>query len=77
MLGRILGAGGSAAAPITPEQAAQVSPADVGAIAAHAEQHDATIVDQIGAFYAQQPTLAKTLGAAALTMVLSYMSSQQ
>ena len=42
VLGRVLGGAGASGTPptITPEQASQISPADAGAIAAHAEQHD-------------------------------------
>jgi hypothetical protein len=79
VLGRVLGGANAAAgtAPtITPEQASQISPADAGAIAAHDEQHDSSIVDIAGQFYAQHPTLVKTLGASALAIVLGRMHSQ-
>jgi hypothetical protein len=79
--GRVLGSGStvaSGAAPtITPAQAAQVSPADAAAIATHAEQHDGSIVDKAGEFYAQHPALVKSLGAAALAIVLGRMHSQR
>ena len=80
VLGRVLGnagsAGSGAAAPtITPEQASQISPADAGAIAAHAEQRDPSILDRAGEFYAQHPTLVKSLGASALAIVLGRMHS--
>jgi hypothetical protein len=77
-LGRILGSG--AAGPttsITPAQAAQVSPSDLSAIVATAHQQDASIVDRLGSFYAQHPTLVKSLGVAALGAVMSHMSNQQ
>jgi hypothetical protein len=80
VLGRVLGGAGasSGATPtITPAQAAQVSPADAAAIAAHAEQHDGSIVDKAGEFYAQHPVLVKSLGAAALAIVLGRMHSQR
>jgi hypothetical protein len=79
VLGRILGAGAAAGVPpvITAEQAAQVSPADVGAIATHAEKHDGSIVDQVGAFYAQHPALVQGLGTAALALVMSHMSASR
>jgi hypothetical protein len=77
ILGRILGGGGAAAAPITPTQAAQVSPTDLSTLAAKAQQQDGSIVDRLGNFYAQHPTLVKTLGVAALGAVMSHMSQQQ
>ena len=77
ILGRILGAGVSPATPITATKAAQISPADISTIAATAQQHDDSIVDRIGAFYAQHPTLVKTLGVAALGAVMSRMNQLQ
>jgi hypothetical protein len=78
ILGRILGGGGSSVAtPITPTQAAQVSPTDLSTLAAKAQQQDGSIVDRLGTFYAQHPTLVKTLGVAALGAVMSHMSQQQ
>jgi hypothetical protein len=78
VLGRVLGAaGGNAPAPITPEQASQISPADAGAIAAHAEQKDPSIMDRAGEFYAQHPQLVKGLGAAALAIMLGRMHGSQ
>ncbi|MDQ6685477.1 MAG: hypothetical protein M3Z16_10135 [Pseudomonadota bacterium] len=79
ILGRILGgaATGNATPTITPEQASQLSPADVGAIAAHAEKQDPTIVDRVGSFYAQHPTLVKTLGAVALSAIMGHLSSRR
>jgi hypothetical protein len=77
-LGRILGPGAvGPTTSITPTQAAQVSPADLSAIAATAHQQDGSIVDRLGSFYAQHPTLVKTLGVAALGAVMSHMNSQQ
>lgn len=55
---------------ITPEQAAQMTPEQVQQIAEQAEQHNPGIVDQMGDFYAQHPTLVKTIGGAALAIVL-------
>lgn len=73
-LGRILGGQPGATAPtVTPAQASQVSEDDVRAIAAGAQQHDDSIVDKVSDFYAQHPTLVKSLGAAALAMVLNGM----
>jgi len=77
ILGRVLGGGSSSGVPtITPTQASQLSPADVNAIATHAQNQDGSVVDKIGAFYAQHPTLVKSLGAAALAVALGHMRSQ-
>lgn len=56
---------------ITPEQAAQVSPADIQEVAASAERHDPSIIDRISSFYAEHPTLVKSLGSAALAIALA------
>lgn len=78
ILGRILGSGAQGpSTPIKPGQAAQISPSDIGTIATSAQQQDGSIVDRLGSFYAQHPTLVKTLGVAALSAVMSHMSSLQ
>ena len=75
ILGRLLGSTGtSAGTTITPTQAAQVSPSDVSTLATSAQQQDDSVVDRLGSFYAQHPTLVKTLGVAALGAVMSHMS---
>jgi hypothetical protein len=78
VLGRLLGTQSAAAAApsITPAQASQVSPGDVAQVAAHAEQQNPSVVDKVGSFYAQHPTLVKTLGAAALAVALGHMRKQ-
>lgn len=58
---------------LTAEQAEQITPAQVEEIAATAEQHNPAIVDRIGAFYAGHPELVKTLGGAALGIVMNRM----
>ena len=75
LLGRVLG--GQAGASITPQQASQVSASDVSAIATHAQQQDPSIVDRLGSFYAEHPTLVKTLGAVALSAVMGHLSSRR
>lgn len=64
-------------APITAETAAQISPEMVQQAAAHAEQHDPSIIDRISEIYAQHPTLIKTLGAAAMGMALSHLANRK
>ena len=62
---------------IHPEQAQNVSPELVQQMATHAEKADPSIVDRASAFYAQHPTLVKTLGAAALSIIMSKMAQGQ
>lgn len=69
--------GGGGAPEVTPEQAEQVSPEEVAQIAEHAEQQDPSIIDRVSDFYSQQPTLVKTLGAAALTIALAKIADSQ
>jgi len=82
MLGGSFGgnAGANAAAnnaqvpQITPEQASQMTPEQVRQIAEQAEQHNPSIVDRMGDFYAQHPGLVKGLGGAALAIALGHMA---
>jgi hypothetical protein len=62
-----LGGGGS----VTPEQAQQIDPDDVQQLAAAAAQHDPSVVERVSGFYAAHPTLVKTLGAAALSLIMA------
>lgn len=62
--------GNDAPAAITPEQAAQMTPAQVQQIAEEAEKENPSIVDRMGDFYAEHPTLVKTIGGAALAIIL-------
>jgi hypothetical protein len=57
-------------AAITPEQAAAMTPEQVREIAERAEQDNPSIVDRMGDFYAEHPTLVKTIGGAALAILL-------
>jgi hypothetical protein len=78
ILGKLFGQSAPGASPpsITPAQASQVSASDVAQLAAHAEQKNPGVVDSVGSFYAQHPTLVKTLGAAALAVALGHMRKQ-
>ena len=79
VLGRVLGPAAAAPTPpqITPEQASQVSPADAGALATHAQQQDGSIVDMAASFYAQHPALVKSLGASALAIALGHLHASR
>ena len=65
--------GMSSASPIpdvTTEQAMRVSPDQVQQLATHAQTANPGIVATMSNFYAQHPVLVKTLGAAALSLIL-------
>ncbi|MDB6109924.1 MAG: hypothetical protein JWR69_1674 [Pedosphaera sp.] len=61
---------------ITPAQADQLSPQEVEALASHAEKQNPSIIDQVSGFYSQHPTLVKTLGAGALTLMMAKMAAK-
>ena len=68
VLGRMLAPG---ATQLSPAQASQLSPDQVSQIAAHAEAQQPGIIDQMGRFYADHPTLVKTVGGAALAIAMA------
>jgi hypothetical protein len=75
--GALAGMLSGGAKQITPEQAQTISPEVVQQLAAHAEKADPSIVDKASAFYAQHPTLIKTLGGAALSIALAKVAQRQ
>jgi hypothetical protein len=86
LLGGVLGGGalggilnrftGQQQPQVTPEEAEQFTPEHVQQIANHAEQANPGIVDQMSHFYAQNPTLIKALGGAALAIALGKMAQR-
>jgi len=62
---------------LAPEQAQQIPTEAVREIAAEAEKQDPSIIDQIGSFYAEHPTLVKSLGGAALSIALAKLAQRQ
>lgn len=62
---------------LAPDQAHQIPPDAVREIAAEAEKQDPSVIDQIGSFYAEHPTLVKTLGGAALSIALAKLAQRQ
>jgi hypothetical protein len=73
-LGGLLGGGQS---QVTPEQAAQIPPDAVEQIASQAEQKDPSVIDRASEFYAQHPTLVKTIGGGALAIALAKIAQNQ
>ncbi len=60
---------------VTPEQAQQVTPEAVQALAQHAQSTNPSILDATASFYAQHSTLVKSIGAGALSLVMSRVST--
>lgn len=73
-LGSLFGGGQQATPQVTPEQASQMSPEQVRQLAEQAEQHNPGVVDRMSDFYAQHPTLVKSIGGAALAIALGHMA---
>lgn len=75
MLGGINLQQGGGAPQVTPEQAARISPQNVQQLAENAERQNPSIVDTLSGFYAQHPTLVKTLGGTAMAIALSKIAN--
>lgn len=61
---------------VRPEDVDRMSPDEFQELARHAEQENPGVVDQMSRFYAQNPTLVKALGGAALAIALGRMSQR-
>jgi hypothetical protein len=55
----------------------QLSPESVQVLARQAAAKEPSIIDQAASFYAQHPTLVKTLGAGALALLMSRISTSR
>jgi len=67
----------SNATQVTPEQADSIPTEAVQDMAEEAHKRDPTIIDQISHYYAEHPTLVKTLGTAALGIALRHLAGQK
>ena len=72
-LSRILSGGGQ----VTAEQAQAVPDEEVERVAAQAEQKNPSIIDQLSEFYAAHPGLVKTLGTAAISIMVTRMAQKR
>ena len=61
---------------ITPEQASRFTPQQVQEIATHAQEQQPSVIDKLGNFYAEHPTLIKTLGGLAAAIAMSKMKDK-
>jgi hypothetical protein len=68
---------GGASAQLTPDQTQKLSPEAVQQLAANAEKVNPSIIDSVSGFYAQHTTLVKTLGGAALTVLLAKLAERR
>jgi len=76
-LGKLIqGARGGAKPNLTPSDADQITPQQVQEIAVAAEKEDPSVLDRVGAFYAQHPEVVKMLGGAALAIALGQMATR-
>ena len=73
-LAGLLGAGKT---QLTPDEAQRISPEAVQQLATHAHTANPSVVESVSSFYAQHPTLIKTLGGAALTIALAKVAERQ
>jgi len=62
---------------VNPQQASQFSPQAVQQVAAQAVQQNPSVIDMVSGFYAQHPTLVKSLGAGALAALLGHLGQQR
>lgn len=60
----------------SPTEASRVSPDQVRELAAAAERNDPSVLDRVGAFYAQHPQIVKALGGAALAIALGQVAGR-
>jgi hypothetical protein len=61
---------------LTPQSASQLTPETVEKLASEAHKQNPSVVDSLSSFYAQHPTLVKSLGATALTIAMAQMSKR-
>lgn len=66
----------AAGTSLAPGDAETVSPSQAAELAAVAERHDPGVIERVGGFYAQHPTLVKALGAAALTIAMNHIADR-
>ncbi len=61
---------------ITPEQASRLTTQQVQEIATQAHEQQPGVIDKLGSFYAEHPTLIKTLGGLAAAIAMSKMKDK-
>ena len=69
-------AGSDNAKDISESDAAKLSPDQVREIATEAQRQDPSVLDRVGAFYAQHPDVVKVLGGTALAIALGQVATR-
>ena len=69
-------AGSDAAKDISESDAAKLSTDQVREIATEAQRQDPSVLDRVGAFYAQHPDVVKVLGGTALAIALGQVATR-
>ena len=62
---------------VTPQQAQNIPPEAVQQLASRAEQTDPSIIEKASSFYAQHPTLIKTLGAGVMSIAMAKLARRE
>jgi hypothetical protein len=62
---------------LTPQQADRLSPEAMQSLAQQAAAKDPTIIDRAASFYAQHPTLVKSIGVGALALIMRRISASR
>jgi hypothetical protein len=76
-LGGLLSRMGSGQQPqVSPEEADKLNPEEIQELANRAEKENPGIIDHMSRFYAENPTMVKALGGAALAIVLGKMAQR-
>ena len=78
-LGRMFQGGGPSGArqrQVTPADVIDMTPEQVREVATAAEKSDPSIMDRVGAYYAEHPEVVKVLGGTALAIALGQMATR-
>ncbi|MES2537696.1 MAG: hypothetical protein V4632_17690 [Pseudomonadota bacterium] len=76
-LGGLLGSlGGGQQPQVSPEEVERLRPEEIQDLANRAEKENPGIIDHMSKFYAENPTMVKALGGAALAIVLGKMAQR-
>ena len=75
-LGGLLNRAGGHQVQLRPEEVEQLTPQQVQELASQAEKENPGVIEKMSGFYAQNPTLVKSLGGMALAIALGKMSQR-